>query len=509
MIATSHPVAVEAGLDVLRSGGNAVDAAVCAAATLGVVEPMSTGIGGDCFALVYEAKTGRLHGLNGSGRTPQAASVDEVRLAGHRTMPQQGILSVSVPGALHAWQALLERVGSLPLGELLQPAITAAREGFTLTPTVARDWATQRAELERGVNTAVYLPQGRPPATGERFVQPQLACSLEAVAHQGVDAFYAGELTEAIVEQSRRLGGWLSRDDFAQHRSTWVEPISTDYRGHTVYEIPPNGQGVITLEALNLLETFPLEAMDAAQVLHVQIEAIKLAFADAWQHVADPACVDVPVAGLLSSAYARERRALIGTRALQHPTHGFPPSGTIYVTVVDKAGNVASLINSIFMHFGAKVVVADTGIALQNRAALCSLTSQHPNVLAPRKRPYHTIIPAMVFKGDHPWLSFGVVGGYMQPQAQVQVLSHLIDGGQELKWAVDAPRFRWSEGAKVALETAFSGEVHEELAQLGHCATQTEGHGGFGGAQAIVIDREAGLLHGASDPRKDGCVMGL
>lgn len=507
MIASSQPLAVRAGLDVLQSGGNAVDAAVCAVAMLGAVEPMSTGIGGDCFAVVYQAKTGKLHGLNGSGRAPKAASIQDIHLAGHNTMPQAGILSVTVPGALHAWQSLLDRFGSRPLSQLLQPAIRAAHDGFSVTPIIARDWAGQAGALARGVNTYAYLVDGRAPRTGEVFHQPELARSLEFIADQGIGAFYQGPLAQAIVMQSQRLGGWLSMDDLMSHASTWVEPISTEYRGFAIHELPPNGQGVIVLEALNLLEGFPLATMPETERAHVQIEAIKLAFADAWRYVADPDVAEVPVAGLLSKEYAKQRRALIGEKALQSPTHGFPPSGTVYVTAVDQAGNAVSLINSLYEHFGAKVAVERTGILLQNRGALFSLDPSHPNALAPGKRPYHTIIPAMVCKDGKPWLCFGVVGGFMQPQAQVQLLCHLIDLKLDLKAAVEAPRFRWKEGATVMLEEGFSKDVQETLLNKGHRLMPVAGHGGFGGAQAILIDPGTGALTGASDPRKDGCVM--
>jgi len=507
MVATSQPLAVQAAIDVLQAGGNAVDAAVCAAAMLGVVEPMSTSIGGDCFAIVYEAKTGKLHGLNGSGRAPKAACLQDVRMAGHRSMPTQGVLSVSVPGALHAWQSLLERVGSKTLGELLQPAIRAAQDGFEVTPIIARDWATQQTELERGVNTRIYLPGGAPPKAGEVFCQPELARSLTLIADDGIKAFYDGPLSEAIVLQSKRLGGWLTQADFVEHTSSWVEPISTNYRGYQVCEIPPNGQGIVTLQSLNLLQAFALADLDDAQRRHLQIEATKLSFADAWRFVADPEVVDVPVAELLSKPYTQARRALIGETALKDHSHGFPCSDTIYITVVDAAGNAASLINSVFHHFGAKVVAERTGILLQNRAALLSLDPDHPNALAPGKRPYHTIIPPMVMKDEKPWLCFGVVGGYMQPQAQTQILCNLIDLGMDVDEAVQAPRFRWIEKDKVTLEEGMADGVRQDLEQRGHRLIPVEGHGGFGGAKAILIDPESGGLQGASDHRKDGCVM--
>lgn len=506
MIATSQPLAVGAALDVLKVGGNAVDAAVCAVAMLGVVEPMSTGIGGDCFAIVYEAKTGKLHGLNGSGRAPASASIQDVHAAGHCAMPQSGILPVTVPGALHAWQSLLDRFGSRTLSQLLQPAIQVAQDGFSVTPIIARDFAGQAGALARGTNTHAYLPGGRAPQAGEVFKQSELARGLQIIADQGISSFYEGALARALVLQSQRLGGWLSMDDLAEHTSTWVEPISTDYRGFTLHELPPNGQGVIVLEALNLLEGFQLAGMAEADRMHVQIEAVKLAFADAWRYVADPEVSDVPTAGLLSKEYARARRGFITEKALQRPTHGFPPSGTVYVTVVDGDGNAVSLINSLYEHFGAKVVVERTGILLQNRGELFSLDPGHPNALAPGKRPYHTIIPAMVCRDGKPWLCFGVVGGFMQPQAQVQLLCNLIDLKMDLQAAVDAPRFRWNEGAGVMLEQGFSKNVEEALLEKGHRLMPVAGHGGFGGAQAILIDPANGALSGASDSRKDGCV---
>lgn len=509
MVATSQPLAVDAAIDVLKAGGNAVDAAVCAAAMLNVVEPMSTSIGGDCFAIVYEAKTGKLHGINGSGRTPKAASIEALKAMGHQTMPQQGIYSVSVPGALHAWQALLDKLGTKSLGELLQPAIQAAADGFELTPIIARDWAAQQQELDQGVNTQHYLPNGCPPQLGECFKQPDLAQSFAMIAEQGIKVFYDGHLTDKMVAQSEKLNGWLTHDDFASHASEWVDPITTDYRGFTVCELPPNGQGVITLEALNILEGYDLASMSLEERTHVQIEALKLAFADAWQYVADPALIDVPTDALISKAYAEQRRQLIGDQALKNPTHGFPDSGTIYVTVVDEEGNAASFINSVYMHFGSKVVAEGTGIVLQNRAALSSLDPQHPNALASGKRPYHTIIPPMVLKDRKPSMCFGVVGGFMQPQAQVQILNHVIDQGTDVATALNAPRFRWMEKAKVTFESAFDQSVTDQLKARQHDILDGSGFGGFGGAQAIVIDQESGVLSGASDPRKDGCVKSI
>jgi len=506
LVATSQPLAAEAGVAVLRAGGNAVDAAVCAAATLGVVEPMSTGVGGDCFAIVYERASGTLHGLNGSGRAPGAARIEDVQLAGHRTMPQGGILSVTVPGALRAWDDLVARFGTRSLGALLQPAIRAAREGFAVTPVIARDWARSEAALRRGVGTDSFLVEGRAPRPGERFAHPELARSLELIATDGASAFYGGPLARAIVRQSQALGGWLGEADFAEHASEWVAPISIHYRGREVFELPPNGQGIVALQALRILDGLDLASMGKPERVHAQVEAVKLAFADGWRYVADPAYADVPVDALLSERYAAERRALVGERALSAPRHGFPEAGTVYVAAVDREGNAASLINSVYMHFGANVVVPGTGIVLHNRGALFSLDPAHPNALAPGKRPYHTIIPAMAFQDGQPWLAFGVVGGTMQPQGHVQLLSHLLDSGLPPQEAVDAPRFRWVRGAEVTLEGGFDKRVRQELESRGHALVPVEGHGGFGGAQLVQIAPRTGELSGASDPRKDGGV---
>jgi gamma-glutamyltranspeptidase/glutathione hydrolase len=414
-----------------------------------------------------------------------------------------------VPGALHAWQELLDKLGTQSLGKLLQPAIQAARDGFEVTPIIGRDWAAQQTELENGTNTHVYLPDGKAPKIGERFCQPELARSLELIADQGISAFYNGALSEAIVNQSQSMGGWLMLEDFSSHASEWVTPISANYRGYDVYQLPPNGQGVITLEALNILEGFDLAGMDEVARYHTQTEALKLAFADAWQYVADPEFSNVPVESLISKAYADERRGLISDKALQDPQHGFPNSGTIYVTVVDQDGNCCSLTNSIYMHFGSKVVAGGTGIVLQNRAALSSLDPEHPNALEGEKRPYHTIIPPIVMKQGKPWLCFGVVGGFMQPQAHVQILNNLIDFDMSVADAVNAPRSRWLNKAQITLEEGISDDVRQGLADRGHQVMPPGGFGGFGGAQAILIDGESGKLQGASDLRKDGIVQGI
>lgn len=510
MIATSQPLAVQAGLEVLKEGGNAIDAAVAAVAVLGVTEPMSTGIGGDLFALVYHAQTRQLHALNASGPAPQRASLSQLREQGHEQMPPDGMLSVTVPGALRGWEALLERFGSKPLGELLEPAIEYAERGFPVMEITSNRWRRCEEKLQRYEQTArTYLREGRAPRPGEVFRNERLARTLRAIACEGVAAFYEGEIADEILRTSEAHGGWLVPDDLRAFRPEWGEPLSTVYRGVEVYEHPPNGQGLIALLALNILESFDLSAMGANSVgyHHTLIEALKLAFADGKRYIADPRFAEVPVERLLSKAYAAQRRTLIGERARPDGLPEALEGGTVYVTAVDEERNVVSLIESVFMPFGSGVTVGETGLVLQNRGALFTLDPEHPNHLEPGKRPYHTILPAMAFRGGRPWLSFGVVGGFMQPQGHVQILCNLLDHGLDLQRAIEAPRVRYCEERKVALEPAVPPEIGEELARRGH--EIIEGDGNFGGAQAVLIDPETGALAGGSDPRKDGCALGF
>ncbi len=506
MVATSHPLAVDAALDVMRAGGNAVDAAVSAAAVLGVVEPMSTGIGGDCFALAWRPGDEVPLGINGSGRAPALADIDDLGRRGHHAMPERGILSVTVPGALSAWQALLEERGTRPLSELLEPAIRAAEDGFEVTPKIAEAWAGLAPLLERSDGGAAWLAGGRAPRAGERFRQPDLARSLARIAADGIGALYTGPLAHAIASCARRLGGWLDLGDLEAHEPTWVTPLEGSYRGHPIYELPPNGQGVVVLEALGLLDGLPLGDVDEEHRWHLMIEAVKLAFADARRHVGDPAHMTVEPEALLDESYLEARRDSIGDRAIQDATPGLVGTDTVYVAAVDPDGGCCSLIDSLYMPFGSMVVVDGTGITLQNRGALFELDEAHPNALGPRRRPYHTIIPAMAFRHARPWLVFGAVGGFQQPQAQVQLLSRLIDLGAEPAEAVRAPRFRWVEGGSVRLEEGTPAPVVEGLLRRGHRVTEHAGRGGFGGAQVIRIDPDSGALCGASDPRKDGRV---
>jgi len=505
MVATSHPLAVDAAVDVLRNGGNAVDAAVCAAAVLGVVEPMSTGIGGDCFALCWRPGDRAPVALNGSGRAPVLASIDAAADRGHRSIPETGILPVTVPGALHAWQTLLDARGSRPLSELLAPAVRLAREGFEVAPAVAGSWRASEERLREGVGTEPFLGRGRAPAEGDRHTLPELSDTLARVAADGIDAFYSGPIAQAIEHVSDRLGGWIRLRDLERHESEWVEPLEGVYRGHPVYAPPPNGQGIVALEALGILDGFPLGDADETLRHHYMIEAIKLAFADALAHVGDPEAMRTPAGAWLHEAYLESRRDLVGSEALAAATPGVA-SDTVHVSAVDADGGCCSLINSLYMPFGACVVPEGTGVLLQNRGALFRLEAGHPSALGPRRRPYHTIVPTLTFRQGRPWLVLGVGGGFQQPQGIVQIVSGLLDRLLEPEAAVAAPRFRWLDGARVRLEPGIDPDVDAGLARRGHAVVEGPAYGGFGGAQLIRIDPDRGTLAGASDPRKDGTV---
>ena len=517
MVCTSQPLASFAGAEILRGGGNAVDAAIAAAALLGVVEPFMTGIGGDCFMLIWSAAEQRLFGLNGSGRAPHAATAAALRERGHDQMPMLGMLSVTVPGAVDAWCEALERFGRRSLAEVLAPAIDYAESGFAVSEIIAMQWGLAGALLEQAEARRTFSVDGRVPRLGEIVRLPGLARSLHALAAGGRAVFYRGELAEQIVACSRAYGGLLERDDLAAHRSEWVEPIGTDYRGYEVCELPPNGQGLTALLALNILECFDLAGLgdDAASVVHLQIEAIKLAFADRNRYIADPAQVPVPVAALLSKDYAQGRAALIHRqRARKHIAPGALPAGTdtVYLTVADAAGNVVSLINSLYLAFGSGMVAGDTGIVLQNRGYGFSLDPTHPNCIAPGKRPFHTIIPAMLLKDDRPMVAFGVMGGDMQAQGHVQLVSHLVDAGGNIQEAIDQPRFHYLAADRVALERRLAERVGAELIRRGHVVEDESAalpHGGFGGGQGIMIDPATGAYWGGSDSRKDGCAIGF
>jgi gamma-glutamyltranspeptidase/glutathione hydrolase len=548
IVATSQPLASAAGLRVLMEGGNAVDAAVTAAAVLSVVEPTMNGIGGDLFALVHDPKTGKVVGLNASGRSAYGATPAEFARRNLTRIPYRGELSVSVPGVVDGWAKLLERFGTITLARALQPAIEYARDGFAVSEIIAHQWQDAEGVLARDPAAAsTFLPGGRAPATGEVFANPRLAASLEQIAAGGPDAFYRGTLGRAIVTDLERRGGLLTARDFAEHRSDWVEPLSTTYRGYQVLEMPPNTQGVAALEMLNILEGYDLKALghNSAASLHLLVEAKRIAFADRDAYVADPDAVPADALRMmLSKDYAARRRQEIhldraardyapgvpsdghgpalspgtGDRNHRGPAQststrggagedGWPPAmgDTVYLTAADAQGNVISLIQSLFETFGSGIVAGETGIALQNRGALFTLEDGHPNRIAPHKRPFHTLVPAMVLSDGRPVFSFGVMGGDMQPQGHVQVLVNLLDFGMNVQEAGEAARFRHS-GAGLALETAISPEARFGLSERGH--RLIEGIGIFGGYQGILIDPKTGVLMGGSDPRKDGLAIG-
>jgi gamma-glutamyltranspeptidase/glutathione hydrolase len=513
MVASSQPLASQIGLDVLKRGGNAVDAAIAMAAVLNVTEPMMTGIGGDMFALVYWSKTGELKGLNASGRAPRALNLDYFTRKGIKTMPDSGMEPITVPGAFDGWVNLLEKYGTVKLSELLMPAIEYAENGFPVMEKAAADWADSVSKLKRTpASSSNYLVDGRAPRAGEIFRQKNLGRTLRTLGRGGRDAFYKGEVARAIVDYCQKNGGFLSMQDFAEHKSEWVEPISTDYRGYKVYQCPPSGQGLTALLALNILEGFDLASMDTRPDLyyHTLIEAMKLAFADRNKYIADPAFARVPVAQLLSKEYAASRRALINPdRALEEPEPGIVVnhSDTTYFTVIDKDRNAVSFINSLFESFGSGIVAGDTGIVLHDRGAGFVLDPTHVNRIEPGKRPFHTIIPSMVFKDGKLFMSFGVMGGAIQPQGHVQVLTNFIDLGMNLQQAIEAPRFRYLSGKRVLLEDALTEPIINSLAEKGH-QRSTQAGASMGGGQAIMIDPMSGTLMGASDPRKDGMALG-
>ena len=515
----SQPLATSAALDVLERGGNAIDAAVTAAAVLNVVEPQMTGVGGDMFAIVWSAQDRKLYGLNASGRAGSLMTREALLARGHRTMPEETVEDVTVPGALSGWDALLRRFGTITLAQALTPAIRYADEGFPVTPIIAREWggANETAKLQRDDGArATFLVDGtHAPRAGEWFKNPDLARTLRLIAEQGPGVFYGGELGRRVVDRVRALGGYLTLDDLTAHRPEWVEPISVPFRGYRVWELPPNGQGVAALEMLRILEPYDLKSLghNSAAYLHLLIETKKLAYADIARYVGEPAQMTVPAAALLGDAFVAQRRAQIDpVHAADRPAPGkaATASETIYLTVADSAGNMVSFINSLYDLFGSGVVVPGTGFALHDRGAGFTLEPGLPNTAAPGKRPFHTIIPAFVTKPDsagveQPWMSFGVMGGSMQPQGHVQVLLNLLVFGMDLQDAIDAPRFRHLDHRRVALEPAIDDDVRRALAALGHEIADERGVA-FGGAQAII--RLPRGYAGGSDPRKDGMAAG-
>ena len=515
IVAAESPLAAQAGVQMLERGGNAVDAAVAANAMMGLVAPMSSGIGGDLFAIVYDAKSGKLYGLNASGWAPAGLTIEFLKKQGFQDMPARGIQSVTVPGAVDGWQKLEERFGKKKLSEALAPAIRTAEDGFPVTEWTSGLWAGN-ADFLRGNEAAArtYLPENKAPVVGQIFRNPDLAHSLRLIAQGGRDAFYKGELAKAIVETSRRHGGTLAEKDFAEYSSEWVEPISTTYRGWTVHELPPNGQGLAALEMLNIMETFPLDksGLNTATTLHAMIEAKKLAYADLIRYIGDPKFSSLPVKQLLSKEFAASRAKLIDPNRANcnvGPGTVLPGSSTIYLSTVDRDGNMVSLIQSNFDDFGSGVVADGTGFILHNRGGLFTLDAASPNALAPHKRPLHTIIPAFMEKGDVR-IAFGIMGGWNQSQAHAQYVSHIVDFNQNIQAAMETARFTKLsfQGCDVALENRVPSNVKAELEAKGHVLQMHNGFSNrFGGGQAVMRDFGAGVNYGASDPRKDGAAV--
>jgi gamma-glutamyltranspeptidase/glutathione hydrolase len=520
MVSTSQPLATTAGLEILAKGGNAADAAVAAAAALNVTEPTSTGLGGDMFALFYDSSSGAVTALNGSGRAPSGLSLERLKREGLDPLPPYHPYTVTVPGACAGWCDLIERHGTLPLSQILAPAIRLAEEGAPIAPTTSYFWQRSADRLNETLNGRELTLDGRGPNPGEIFRNPGLAGTLRMVAEGGRKAYYEGGIAESIVSALQQAGGCMTLDDLASHQSTWEAPASVIYQGCRVYECPPNGQGITALMALNILEGFDLRSLDplSPERLHLEIEAMRLAFADTRWYVADPAVVHVPTEELLSKQYASERRKLINLkRAAIDQTKGAPvaSSDTVYLSAVDAMGNACSFINSNYMGFGTGIVPKGRGFTLQNRGHNFSLDPAHPNALRPGKRPYHTIIPALAVRESDGSLfaSFGVMGGFMQPQGHVQVFLALLDD-MDPQSALDMPRFcidAEEHGGKAALEDGITLETMARLAEMGHSIYPVTGYARalFGRGQIILRDPASGVLTAGSDPRADGCAMTL
>ena len=524
-VATSQPLAAQAGLQMLRDGGNAIDAAVATAAVLNVVEPMSTGIGGDMFALIWDKNERKVVSLNGSGRQAAAANVDDVRKAGYESIANNGAgshFAVSVPGTVHGWETALNQYGRMTLKEVLQPAIDYALNGYAVSEIIAHGWggADTITKLNHRPSGRELLPGSAAngaPKYGEVVTLPELGRTLQMISEGGSEGFYKGEIAKKTAEFIQSEGGWLTESDLANHHSDWDEAISTNYRGVDIWECPPNGQGIAALIALNLAEGYDIGSMGAqsADRYHYLIESMRHGYADAFQYVADPRVAEVPIGPLLSKDYANRRRSGISeVQANPNVSYGDPMGNadTVYLTAVDGEGTAVSFINSLFNGFGTGLVVPGTGMALQNRGSLFSFDPNHPNYLEGNKRPFQTIIPAMATKDDEMWLSFGVMGGFMQPQGHLQVASNMIDYEMDSQEALDAPRFKVEvEGNQdVMVEEDLSLDVVKELEKRGHTVNVVSGYerATFGGGQVISRDPDSGVLTAGSEPRKDGSAVG-
>ena len=520
MAATSHPLATQVALDVLKAGGSAADAAIAANAALGLMEPTGNGIGGDLFAIVWDPKTKKLHGLNGSGRSPKSLTLEHFQKLGLKTIPPRGPLPVSVPGTVDGWFELHGRFGKLPMTRVLQGAIDYARDGHPVAEVIADGWARSVPLLSQYPGfVEQFTLKGRAPAKGELWKNPNLARTLETIARDGRDAFYKGEIARTIADYMKAQGGFLSYEDLAAHKGEWVEPVSTNYRGYDVWELPPNTQGIAALQMLNILEGYDLRAMGfgSAEHLHVLTEAKKIAFEDRAKYYADPAFARIPVRELISKPYAKERRKLLDAKkaAKRYDAGKLRDGDTIYLTTADRDGMMVSLIQSNYRGMGSGMA-PPLGFILQDRGELFTLAPGHNNTYAPGKRPFQTIIPAFITKDGKPWLSFGVMGGDMQPQGHVQIVLNLIDFGMNLQEAGDAPRMYhtgsseptgevMADGGVLNLEAGFPPETYRELMKRGHTVASTVA-GAYGGYQAIK--REGGIYTGASESRKDGHAAG-
>ncbi|MGG4491182.1 gamma-glutamyltransferase [Metabacillus idriensis] len=511
MVATSQPLAAQAGLDILKKGGNAIDAAIATAACLTVVEPTSNGIGGDAFALVWTK--GKLHGLNSSGPAPMSISIEKVKESGHEKMPQYGWIPVTVPGAPAAWVELSKRFGQLPLLEVLKPAIEYATNGFPISPTLGRVWKKTYEEFkseftgkEFSAWFETFAPKGRAPEVGELWSSLDHADTLEEIARTEGESFYRGAIAEQIAESSASYGGYLTKEDLAMFKPEWVAPIKVNYRGYDVWEIPPNGQGIIALMTLNILQGFEFKSKDSTDTYHKQIEAMKLAYACGKQYITDPKYMGVTVEELLGTSYGQQRQALIGSQACT-PAPGTPPrGGTVYLATADGEGNMVSFIQSNYKGFGSGIVVPGTGIALQNRGYDFVLDSSHYNCLEGGKKTFHTIIPGFLTKDNNPVGPFGVMGGYMQPQGHVQVIMNTIDFHLHPQAALDAPRWQWITEKTVQVEKAFPSHIAEELVRKGHNISVAVDSDAFGRGQIIWRNLETGVLMGGTESRTDGAI---
>jgi gamma-glutamyltranspeptidase/glutathione hydrolase len=522
MAATSHPLATQIALDIMRSGGNAIDAAIAANAALGLMEPTGNGMGGDLFAIVWDSKTGKLHGLNASGRSPKSLSLEFFLENGFSSIPAYGPLPVSVPGCVDGWFELHGKFGSKPMSEILKPAIHYARNGFPVTEVIAHYWDIGCKRLGKYPGFLdVYAPGGQAPKKGDLFKNPALAHTLERIAKDGRDVFYRGDIAHTIANYIKEQGGFLSYEDLASHSSDWVEPVSVNYRGYDVWELPPNGQGIAALQILAILEGYDISSMGfgSSGYIHHFVEAKKLAFEDRAKYYADPAFNDIPVEELISEKYAAERRSLISAQkaARRYDPGALNQGETIYLTVADEEGNMVSLIQSNYRGMGSGMTPPGLGFVLQDRGEMFSLEKDHFNVFAPGKRPFHTIIPAFITKDGKPWISFGLMGGAMQPQGHAQIVINLIDFKMNLQEAGDAPRIRHTgsseptggimkDGGTIMLESGIPYESVRDLMHLGHRVRYDMG--GFGGYQAILYDAENKVYFGASESRKDGQAAG-